>query len=895
MSGSTVSSNAISTSPLEEWMQRHSSLMHDALLWNQYLNNKTNVRSLHQENDGGIDAGAPSISKTSPTVIDWDFFLDEIWEACSKEEQQDFLQQHSDLLHWLCLHGAPLEVLEEIIAASGTKSTTAVTDLLLLQSEYTTNYYNATPLHLACFFGSASTVSFLLSCVEKEASDDLARSQIMKQLLHAPDQEGRLLIHVALRRSQQKQQDENDDLSIVKLLLEYEDTTVLTTTEQQIQAQTLYVPDKSNLIALSMAYTASEPVLLYVLDHVAKHTPRGSLQQKIVPQQHPLKRPALHDVLRNCPSSPAAAVRKLATGKSTRNLFQTDRRGQLPLHVALSGTTKSVSASVLAELINNDVEGTSFTMKDKKQRTPIDLLLYRIFRARDSNIIPCLQELAKADTARRFFASGAEEQQPSFLDRLVQEIIIEERNKDASGKQERTTRYNVNMLSKQAAIIVYSCTPPGIGTSYNSSTATLRQRILGESAFHNLIYSNPDFHRTLNQQMTQRSFTFFFMVDLYVRISLVATYTSVSNRSIRGDSGNTDPLLFAITYVLAMYLLLWQVKTIYLHQLYYLRELWNMMDLVTTICVIVSSMCFQANLSHDGSFRSFNVWVGGMAWFVIVAGALRSTFLPFSVFVSGLMLTLVYMIPYGITTLLMLGAFGDMYFKSVYGTPSCSVPDYEDFCVYNQSILKSYTMFVGGIDISMLAPDADRNLLWLTIFYGFFFPIIMLTILVAVIFDAWGKVSPSGRLYFWKYRHEFLTETSETPRWYCSGCWDWSFLHSWEKRMALLIHRFESTPLALSQSTEFSEQWKLVLGYCLDATTLLFCFVGGLCTASLMWPYGFRKFIFAPVVVEEASPSELLTTVSVDGPTTHVDSMGSMHDDDSWKEGSIHSRTKSYK
>jgi ABC-type polysaccharide/polyol phosphate export permease len=77
------------------------------------------------------------------------------------------------------------------------------------------------------------------------------------------------------------------------------------------------------------------------------------------------------------------------------------------------------------------------------------------------------------------------------------------------------------------------------------------------------------------------------------------------------------------------------MKLIFNHQLYYLRESWNVLEMMTLILVMISVGLFHSGKENQGSFRALNVLVGGLIWFVIVTGSLRSTFLPFSVFVSG--------------------------------------------------------------------------------------------------------------------------------------------------------------------------------------------------------------------------------------------------------------------
>jgi hypothetical protein len=174
-----------------------------------------------------------------------------------------------------------------------------------------------------------------------------------------------------------------------------------------------------------------------------------------------------------------------------------------------------------------------------------------------------------------------------------------------------------------------ACTPPESG-KYIASFAKC-EKILGPMTCKK-IYSDAQFHKTLDNLMCKRSFTFYFMVDLYVRISLVALYTISTNRAMHD---NVEHWSFVLVYLACIYLILWQMKLIFNHQLYYLRESWNLLEMMTLILVMISVGLFHSGKENEGSFRSLNVLVGGLIWFVIVTGSLRSTFLPFSVFVSG--------------------------------------------------------------------------------------------------------------------------------------------------------------------------------------------------------------------------------------------------------------------
>lgn len=175
-----------------------------------------------------------------------------------------------------------------------------------------------------------------------------------------------------------------------------------------------------------------------------------------------------------------------------------------------------------------------------------------------------------------------------------------------------------------------SCTLPRSGKYSHSLKKS--QKLLG-LATYGRIFADHRFHKTLNISMSKRSFTAFFMLDLYIRILLVTTFTIATERAIQGH--NDAHWAFALVYLTSGYLLIWQVMLMRTHQLYYLRELWNILDLLTLILVLISVSMLHSGSGHTGSLRAFNTLVGGLVWIVLITGALRSTFLPFSVFVGG--------------------------------------------------------------------------------------------------------------------------------------------------------------------------------------------------------------------------------------------------------------------
>lgn len=200
------------------------------------------------------------------------------------------------------------------------------------------------------------------------------------------------------------------------------------------------------------------------------------------------------------------------------------------------------------------------------------------------------------------------------------------------------------------------------------------------------------------------------------------------------------------------------------------------------------------------------------------------------------------MTAFGVCLFLLLGSFAEMYYKSTTSRSSCSVgEDPREFCNYGASFLKVYAMFVGGIDPTLLTVDTEQNLLVLTIFYGFLFAIVMLNVLVAVIFDAWGRVSPDGERIFFQYRHSFLTEAADLHLFSCSS----NGFEGIDRMMDSLLRRFHQRPMEFSKTKRVFGRVMVVVKYIMDASLLCVLFALGLLSAGLLWPTALRRFIFS--------------------------------------------------
>jgi hypothetical protein len=168
-------------------------------------------------------------------------------------------------------------------------------------------------------------------------------------------------------------------------------------------------------------------------------------------------------------------------------------------------------------------------------------------------------------------------------------------------------------------------------------------------------------------------------------------------------------------------------------------------------------------------------------------------------------------------------------------------------------------MFVGGLDTSLLTTDTSKNLFWLSIFYSFLFAVVMLNILVAVIFDAWGEVSPQGRFYFWRFRHEFLIETSQTTFGRLFNGVRIQALNAVDEHVNTTVDSFASRPVLVHESESVVDKSRHCIMFTVEGLYLLLWCVLGLVTAGVLWPGIVRRQIFTVAMEENCDPTRKST------------------------------------
>jgi len=249
----------------------------------------------------------------------------------------------------------------------------------------------------------------------------------------------------------------------------------------------------------------------------------------------------------------------------------------------------------------------------------------------------------------------------------------------------------------------------------------------------------------------------FLMLDLYACLVLIISFRCSTNYYLTPEvvPETLTPWLFVLMISIS-YMGLRELSQIYLEGASWLTDLWNLWD-GTTITLVI--WCTVKMLTKDighSAFPAVAIAATAMVWFNALV-FLRSTFLRFSIFVSGLVTIIQDLIPFLIVSLVLLLGFGEMYNVDSLASGTCRNPTDGgglSFCSFGDSLFSTYALFVGGIEMEDFAGTTTMKVI--SIMFGFFVAVILLNVVIAIVSNSWDSVVEEGKEVFWNYRLLFL-------------------------------------------------------------------------------------------------------------------------------------------
>lgn len=284
--------------------------------------------------------------------------------------------------------------------------------------------------------------------------------------------------------------------------------------------------------------------------------------------------------------------------------------------------------------------------------------------------------------------------------------------------------------------------------------------------------------RVLNRRIARRFTTYLLMTDFLAQSVVIATYSqaiqyAVMRRERRNVVDTGDDFYYRacleVLIVANAYLVVREVTQFLSHSSKsWLSDGWNWLD-VAQIALLGYSIKIMWPLEPivDLADRFALVITCGVVW-VMMLSFLKSTYVPFAVFVTGLLHTTVVLLPFITTTLFLLGAFSFMFYAQVNTSKNnhlCADPEHDiSFCHRDASYIKTYTLFVSG---SMGDPISDREIretIPLSILFSFVVVVLLLNVLIAIVNQAYDAVDRKGVAVFWALRLDFVAEIAAMER-----------------------------------------------------------------------------------------------------------------------------------
>jgi len=273
-----------------------------------------------------------------------------------------------------------------------------------------------------------------------------------------------------------------------------------------------------------------------------------------------------------------------------------------------------------------------------------------------------------------------------------------------------------------------------------------------------------DLQRVLIGKSLENIPTFMMISEFYMDIILIYTFEMLAKSYLLGHtklSTSGNEFYIFLLMVGLLYNLVREVNQVVATGLSWIGSPWNWFD-VSCIVLTFSAAIDMLSQGDPEENRTLLLITVVLLWSKLLL-FLRSTILPFAIFVNGLLETFKTLTPFTFGVVIVLCAFANLYVIEGYGKYQCAGENSESdsesstsFCGYSSAFQEVYSMFVGGIEIQELS--LTNEMFVISGVFGYLVTILLLNIVIAIVSDSWAKVYEEGKVYFWFNRLEFLSE-----------------------------------------------------------------------------------------------------------------------------------------
>eukprot|EP00586_Coscinodiscus_wailesii_P007478 CAMPEP_0172492436 /NCGR_PEP_ID=MMETSP1066-20121228/23597_1 /TAXON_ID=671091 /ORGANISM="Coscinodiscus wailesii, Strain CCMP2513" /LENGTH=884 /DNA_ID=CAMNT_0013262073 /DNA_START=217 /DNA_END=2871 /DNA_ORIENTATION=+ len=295
--------------------------------------------------------------------------------------------------------------------------------------------------------------------------------------------------------------------------------------------------------------------------------------------------------------------------------------------------------------------------------------------------------------------------------------------------------------------------------------------------------THPNVQKVLNMKVAKRFPAFILLLDFYMLIMIIISFWYASIEFLENSFGKEmygkphkphSGLLIAL-YIGSGYFLfreLLQVTSVFLLgriKTWY-SDFTNWIDMALISLVIVFTLDMHCNIFKSNEVSRTGLAFTTMAiWFNLIF-FVKSLFVDFAVFVSGVQLVFKRLTAFLLALALILMLFALVFYYLYLANPDKCAPDPKDtgvnctepeetfaHCTFSYSLLRVYTMLMGEVSMEDYTDQPFATFVYAL--FALFVVILLSNVLIAIVTDAYGVIkNERAEMVFWRNRLDFVAE-----------------------------------------------------------------------------------------------------------------------------------------
>ena len=423
-----------------------------------------------------------------------------------------------------------------------------------------------------------------------------------------------------------------------------------------------------------------------------------------------------------------------------------DSAGRTPLIIACM---HNYEKDIIQKLLSLDKGKRTVLMMDSFENTPLHYA--------------CGNKYANVDIVRMLLEAEPKEENP------------DERNTQKMAKKGALLQKNKQNMTPLKLAVKEGAPIPVLETLLEHDKINLREFDLNTSyVLCQRVKESRDLQDCINRRLSERYPCFILMYSLILRTLVFVLMVMATERLLRHGEG---PRTWVIPFIFLGYLFIEIageiMEFIALGAAYLVRRS-NFFDITRIILVGISLRIFHRQMDADSPYEK-NIEViyllcAGVLLGIDIIVVLRSTFLPFAKFSGGMIVIVRSLIPFFIVSIIFITCFTYIFrvlawYDDDPGKEGINTMETECQISFQKCLFQVLEAFLSG--------GSDANDRLVDTIFGLIIILVLLTIIIAIVSDAWGSAEKKASHFYWVSRISFLVDINDRPwmnKLFCGLC-----------------------------------------------------------------------------------------------------------------------------